>query len=91
MHDKILTKHPAGKKGRDIEKVKYEDVVGHILKCLKSGPLTFTEMVKCVEKKAALFRGSIPWYTESIKLDLEARDLIERVPGKKDRYLLTNR
>lgn len=25
--------------------------------------------------------GSIPWYTTVVKLDLEARGLIERVPG----------
>ena len=26
--------------------------------------------------------GSVRWYTKSVQLDLEARDLIERIPGK---------
>jgi hypothetical protein len=31
-----------------------------------------------------LFRGtSISWYVTTVKLDLEARELIERVPGSK--------
>ena len=29
------------------------------------------------------FDGSIPWYMEGTKLDLEARGIIERVPGQK--------
>jgi len=88
MKHRILTSHPKGKKGRNIEKVKYEDVREHLMKCLKSRPLTFTQMAKCVEKKAKGFSGSIPWYTESIKLDLEAGEIIERVPGKQDKYRL---
>ena len=27
--------------------------------------------------------GSVRWYTKAVQLDLEARDLIERVPGAK--------
>jgi len=86
MARKILASHLKVKKGRSPEKVKYGDVAGYLIKCMRSRPLTFTQMTKCVEKKARGFRGSIPWYTESIKLDLEARDVIERVPGKEDRY-----
>ncbi|UCG82698.1 MAG: hypothetical protein JSW38_11000 [Dehalococcoidia bacterium] len=33
------------------------------------------------------FEGSIPWYFESVKLDLEARKVIERVPGKKPQHV----
>lgn len=31
--------------------------------------------------------GSVGWYTTTVKLDLEARGLIERVPGSKPQYL----
>jgi hypothetical protein len=33
------------------------------------------------------FRGSIGWYTTIVKLDLEARDLIERITDKKPQPL----
>jgi hypothetical protein len=33
------------------------------------------------------FRGSIGWYTTIIKLDLEARGLIELIPDKKPQHL----
>jgi hypothetical protein len=33
------------------------------------------------------FRGSIGWYTTIVKLDLEARRLIERIPDKKPQHL----
>jgi hypothetical protein len=33
-----------------------------------------------IAKKLPDFDGSISWYTTTIKLDLEARGLIERVP-----------
>jgi len=33
------------------------------------------------------FRGSIGWYTPKVKLDLEARGPIERIPDKKPQHL----
>ena len=33
------------------------------------------------------FRGSIGWYTTIVKLDLEARGLIDRIPDKKPQHL----
>ena len=35
--------------------------------------------------------GSVGWYTTTVKLDLEARGLIERVPGAKPQYLIRPR
>jgi hypothetical protein len=76
-------------KSKKPKTVKYEDVRDHLMRCMKSRQLTFAQIVKCVQKKAKGFRGSIPLYAESIRLDLEARDLIERVPGTKpERYRL---
>lgn len=46
------------------------------------GALTFTEMAELVEKKVAgRFEGSVLWYGEVVKLDLEARKIIERISG----------
>ena len=42
------------------------------------------ELTHAVESKLKdKFDGSIPWYMEGTKLDLEARSVIERVPGQK--------
>lgn len=40
-----------------------------------------------VEKLQGKFDGSVGWYVTTIKLDLEARRLIERVPGKSPQRL----
>ncbi len=34
------------------------------------------------------FSGSISWYAETVKLDLEARKLIKRTNSKPQKYLL---
>jgi hypothetical protein len=40
------------------------------------------EMAELVEKKVAgRFEGSVLWYDEVVKLDLEARKIIERISG----------
>jgi hypothetical protein len=47
--------------------------------------VTFASLPKLVEKRIPreVFAGaSIPWYVATVKLDLEARGLIERIPGK---------
>jgi hypothetical protein len=31
--------------------------------------------------------GSVRWYTKAVQLDLEAREIIERVPGKRPLHL----
>ena len=46
--------------------------------------MTHDELAAAVSKKLnGKFDGSIPWYMEGTKLDLEARGVIERVPGEK--------
>ncbi|MBM3299725.1 MAG: hypothetical protein FJY85_07205 [Deltaproteobacteria bacterium] len=78
--DKILTLHPQGKKGVNISRAKYEIVKAVILECLLAKTLTHLELTECVSTKLKKgFEGSVPWYTESVKLDLEARKIIERV------------
>lgn len=79
MEDRIKTQHPQGKQGVNIEKSKYEQVKTAILDVLGGKSLTHTELTEQVSKKLkGSFDGSIGWYTETVKLDLEARRLIER-------------
>jgi hypothetical protein len=85
---RILTKHPEGKSGVNISKDKYDIIKNHILNILKEDELTYTELTKKIEKQLAnSFEGSISWYTVTVKLDLEARGLIERIPDTKPEKL----
>ena len=50
--------------------------------------MTFSLLTKKIEQNlAGQFEGSIPWYVTTVKLDLEARQAIERVPAKKPQHL----
>ena len=82
MEEKTRTQHPEGKKGVSISKRKYETVRASILRCLQAGKqLAYTELAKCVgEDLSGRFEGSVNWYVEVVKLDLEATKVIERVP-----------
>lgn len=82
MDEKILTLHPEGKRGVNISRSKYETMRAAILNVLRARELTHDELTRAVEKTLkGRFEGSIPWYMECTKLDLEARKVIERVPG----------
>jgi len=84
MDEKILTLHPQGKRGVNIRRSKYETMKKTILEVLRKGGLTHHELTHAVERKLrGKFEGSIPWYMEGTKLDLEAREMIERAPGEK--------
>lgn len=84
MEEKIRTLHPQGKKGVHISKAKYDAVKKAILEELGTGGLTHDELTHAVDRKLkGKFEGSIGWYTESTKLDLQARGIIERVAGEK--------
>jgi hypothetical protein len=77
--EKILTKHPQGKKGVRISKKKYDQIRSSIIECLRNKELTHLELMKCVNNKLrGNFEGSISWYAETVKLDLEARNIVER-------------
>ena len=84
MEEKILTLHPQGKRGVNISRAKYEMMKRSILEVLAKGDLTHHGLTAAVEKSLkGKFDGSIPWYMEGTKLDLEACGVIERVPGQK--------
>ena len=81
--EKILTKHPLGKSGKNIDKGKYETVKKAILAALGKKELTHTELFERINKSLkGKFSGNISWYGETVKLDLEARKTIERTSSK---------
>ena len=87
--EKILTKHPLGKSGTNIDKQKYETLKKTILSTLRGKELTHTELFRQINKTLkGKFSGSISWYAETVKLDLEARKTIERTSAKPPKYRL---
>lgn len=84
---KILTKHPLGKSGKNIDRENYETIKDAILSALRNSELTHTELTSKLNKSLkGKFSGNISWYTETVKLDLEARKLIERTSSKPQKY-----
>ena len=87
--EKILTLHPRGKNGVNIDKAKYEQVKKAIISSLSGEPLTLTELFGSIEKNISpVFEGKIGWYSHAVKQDLEARKLIERTSEKPQKYKL---
>ncbi|MFC2037840.1 DUF6958 family protein [Chloroflexota bacterium] len=82
MVERILTQHPQGKSGVNISKLKYDLIRGAILDSLHAhGDMTFKDLTNDVGRQLeGKFDGSISWYVTTVKLDLEARGIIERIP-----------
>jgi hypothetical protein len=90
--EKILTKHPLGKSGKNISKEKYETLKKAILSALEKKELTHDELFERLNKNlAGKFSGSISWYGETVKLDLEARKLVQRTSSKPQKYRLKSK
>lgn len=89
MPDRILTKHPEGKAGVNVEITKYDQIKTAIIHQLKKTPeQTFRSLKAEVTKDLkGKFEGSIGWYYTTVKLDLEARKLIKRVDSKSPQRL----
>jgi hypothetical protein len=84
---KKTTTHPRTGSQFTIDAEIYEPVKTAILQSLKgSKGKTFTELsddvVKIIKKKMPGFKKSIPWYTISIRLDLETRGIVETFTEK---------
>jgi len=80
--ERIMTKHPdEGKSGVNISKNKYDIVRKAIIGILnQSRDMTFSELGKAVNRELeGKFDGSVSWYYTTVKLDLEARGIVERV------------
>ena len=90
--EKILTKHPLGKSGKNIDRRKYETLKSAIVSALQNKELTHTELFDRLNKGLKnKFSGNISWYGETVKLDLEARKIIERTSSKPQKYRLKQR
>lgn len=85
MRDMIRTLHPEKKQGVNISKEKYEIIRKAILSTLKKQKeMTFMNLSRAVEKEVnGNFDGSVTWYVTTVKLDLEARGAIKRVPNSR--------
>jgi hypothetical protein len=85
--EKILTKHPQGKTGRNISKESYDTLKTAILAALKKKELTHDELFEQLNKSLkGKFSGNVSWYGETVKLDLEARKVIARSDTKPQTY-----
>ena len=86
MEDRILTQHPQKKQGVNIRRDKYERMRRAIESVLENeGPQTFKTLNQAIHQELeGSFDGSISWYYTTVKLDLEAREVIicERKAGK---------
>ena len=87
--EKILTKHPLGKSGKNISKQKYETLKKAILSALRNKELTHTELFSRLNKSLkGKFSGNVSWYGETVKLDLEARKIVQRTSSNPQKYRL---
>ena len=79
--------HPQTGREFAVDEAIYKPFKAAILKSLKgSKGKTFTELtddvVKVIRKKMPVFKGSFPWYTISIRLDLETKGIVETFAEK---------
>ena len=79
---KVVVTHPRTKTERKFDAAIYEPFKKAIIQSLKgSKGKSFTELSddvkKIIKKTMPGFKRSIPWYTISVRLDLETRGIVE--------------
>ena len=84
----IQTLHPErGKKNKSIPTEKYKIMKAAILDVLHHSEPTHTKLVqKLTENLKYKFTENISWYAMTVKLDLEAKHIIERTKSKPQKY-----
>ena len=89
MNERIMTLHPEGKQGVNIEKEKYDAMRQAIITALQTKqPQTFSGLEQAVNAQLdGHFEGSVSWYFTTVKLDLEARQVLMRVPGTRPQQI----
>ena len=82
--EKIMTLHPQGKNGVNILKRRYDQIKGFILQTIEeNNEISFEDLTDLAVKNLTnKFDGKVIWYIVTVKLDLEARGIIERIPKK---------
>jgi len=87
--EQVLTKHPLGKSNKPVDKRDYETFKAAILEALRRKDLTHTELLNELTKRLkGKFSGNVGWHVMVVKLDLEARDVIERTSSSPQKYRL---
>lgn len=86
----IQTLHPdKTKTNKRISLEKYEYIKSNLLAVLKKAELTHTDLMEALYQRVKNeFEGGVQWYGETVKLDLEARKVIERTGAKPEKYKL---
>lgn len=84
---KIIVTHPVTGTEKKFDTSIYEPFKSAIIQSLKgSKGKTFAELtdqvVKIIREKMPGFKGSIPWYTISVRLDLETRGIVDTFVAK---------
>jgi hypothetical protein len=90
MENRVRTLHPDGKQGVNILKDRYDTVRKAILSELSGSKETsFIDLTRRVNQRlrSEKFDGRPSWYVVTVKLDLEARGVIERIPNAKPQRL----
>lgn len=94
MHqeEKVVCETPTpGKKPTRIDKWKYDLLRSAILSVIPDEGVEFNQLPQLVQNQLTpdeLQRlGSVSWYTTTVKLDMEVKGEIERVPGAKPQLL----
>ena len=84
----IQTLHPdKAKTNKRISLEKYEFIKKHLLAVLKKTELTHTDLMEALYQRVKDdFEGGVQWYGETVKLDLEARGVLERTGKKPEKY-----
>lgn len=87
---KIQTLHPIpGKVNKSISLEKYNIIKDNLISILGEFELTHTDLMeKLYDNVKDTFDGGVQWYGETVKLDLEARKIIERTDNKPVTYKL---
>lgn len=90
--EKIQTMHPdPTKSNKKILLLKYQTIKTTLLSILRVSELTHTDLMeKLYQEVKDTFEGGVQWYGEVVKLDLEARGIIERTKTKPVKYRLKN-
>jgi len=85
MKDMVRTLHPEKKQGVNISREKYDIIRKAIMNTLRANrEMSFMKLSRAVEKEVCdTFDGSVMWYVTTVKLDLEARGEIQRVPNSR--------
>jgi len=91
--EKIQTLHPnKTKTNKRISLSKYNQIKDAILGILARGELAHTELMELLYQQVKDgFEGGVQWYGETVKLDLEARNIIKRTTATPAKYQLTRK